>query len=132
MKKPMEYIACNLCGSKEFKVIYKGIADEKGSPQEKYKSSSNQISSDQIVKCTKCGLMYVNPRLKGEIIVKGYSEGSDETFVSQAKGREITFSKCLKIIEKYAIKKGKILDIGTAGGSFLHVAKKKRMGGIWH
>lgn len=124
MNNDYETVECNLCASKKFKVIYKGISDEKGSPQEKYKSSGSQISSDQIVKCAKCGLMYVNPRLKQEIIVNGYSEGSDETFVSQAKGREITFNKCLKLIEKYR-KKGKILDIGTAGGSFLHVAKKR-------
>ena len=120
-----ELINCNLCGSKDFKVIYKEIADEKGSPQEKYKSSGNIIASDQIVKCKSCGLLYVNPRLKPEIIVQGYSEGSDETFVSQSKGRELTFKKSLKFIEKYANNKGKILDIGTAGGSFLKVAKEK-------
>jgi len=123
MKSSIEYPNCNLCGSNSYKVIFKGIPDEGGDISEKYKSSGNEIATDQIVKCNKCGLMYVNPRLKSELIIKGYSEGSDEKFVSQAKGREITFKKSLKLIEKYS-KKGRILDLGTAGGSFLYVAKQ--------
>lgn len=119
-----EYVVCNLCGSDNYVIVHKGIPDEKGSPQEKYKSSGNQVAQDQIVRCKECGLIYVNPRLKEDIIVKGYSEGSDETFVSQKKGREITFNRSLELIEKYG-RKGKILDIGTAGGSFLHVAQKR-------
>jgi ubiquinone/menaquinone biosynthesis C-methylase UbiE len=44
--------------------------------------------------------------------------------VSQAKGREITFEKSMMLIEKYIKTKGKLLDVGTAGGSFLAVAKR--------
>ncbi|PIZ52009.1 hypothetical protein COY27_01490 [Candidatus Woesearchaeota archaeon CG_4_10_14_0_2_um_filter_33_13] len=80
---------------------------------------------DQVVKCKRCGLVYINPRLKPELILEGYSLGSDETFVSQSKGREITFSNALKRINNLTNhKRGRILDVGTAGGSFLHVAKK--------
>lgn len=124
-KSSLEYIRCNLCGSTECISIYKGIPEEKSADAViNYKSSSNAIGNDNVVKCKKCGLVYVNPRLKEEVIVGGYSEGSDETFVSQTKGREITFGRSLKVIEGYS-KKGKILDVGTAGGSFLHVAKEK-------
>jgi 2-polyprenyl-3-methyl-5-hydroxy-6-metoxy-1,4-benzoquinol methylase len=120
----IEHINCNLCESNSYKTIFKGIPDEEGNVEEKYKSSGNQISADHIVKCNNCGLMYVNPRLNPDSIIGGYSEGSDENFVSQAKGRELTFRKCLSLIEKYTVGKGKVLDIGTAGGSFLHVAKQ--------
>ncbi|MDD5650614.1 MAG: class I SAM-dependent methyltransferase [Candidatus Nanoarchaeia archaeon] len=118
----METIKCNLCGNPEFKIIHKGLKDENVDLTKKYASSSNVIGNDQIVQCTHCGLKYVNPRLTDKEIVTGYSEGSDELFVSQAKGRELTFKKSLKLIEKYS-PKGKILDVGTAGGSFLKVAK---------
>lgn len=123
-QKEIEYVSCNICGSVDYSIVYDGIPDEEGSPVEKYKSSGNQISNDRVVKCARCGLIFVNPRLNSKFIVKGYSEGSDEKFVSQAKGREITFNRSLKLIEKYS-KPGKILDVGTAGGSFLHVAKKR-------
>ena len=118
----MEHIKCNLCGSSEYEVIHKGLKEENVDLTKKYSSSSNIVGNDQIVRCKNCGLKYVNPRLSGEEIVIGYSEGSDELFISQAKGRELTFKKSLKLIEKYS-NKGKILDIGTAGGSFLKVAR---------
>jgi 2-polyprenyl-3-methyl-5-hydroxy-6-metoxy-1,4-benzoquinol methylase len=122
MENNTEHINCNLCGSPEYKVIFKGIHEE--GAKRKYKPSSYEVSKERIVKCSNCGLIYVNPRLKPEIVIKSYSEDSDETFISQAKGREATFIKCLKIIEKYAPQKGKIIDIGTAGGSFIHIAKQ--------
>lgn len=122
----LEYVKCNYCGSDSYSVVYKAKYDKEKVPdlKEKFRSSGNETLVDQVVKCNNCGLMYVSPRLKSNLIVEGYSEGSDENFVSQAKGRELTFTKSMKLIEKYA-KKGKILDVGTAGGSFLHVAKKR-------
>ncbi len=118
----MEYIKCNICGSEDYEVVFKGLKDDETDLNKKYASSSNTIGNDQIVKCKKCGLKYVNPRLTDKEIVEAYSEGSDELFISQAKGRELTFKKSLKLIDKFS-KKGKILDVGTAGGSFLKVAR---------
>ncbi|MEW5896864.1 MAG: class I SAM-dependent methyltransferase [Nanoarchaeota archaeon] len=121
-----ETVNCNLCGSNNFKIIYKSKYENE--TQEdlkiKFRSSGDEKLIDQVVICNNCGLIYLNPRIKQNLIIEGYSGGSDETFVSQAKGREITFNKSLKFIEKFQ-KKGKILDIGTAGGSFLHVAKRR-------
>lgn len=45
--------------------------------------------------------------------------------MSQASARESTFERCLDAIEKERPGRGRILDVGTAGGSFLHVAKKR-------
>jgi 2-polyprenyl-3-methyl-5-hydroxy-6-metoxy-1,4-benzoquinol methylase len=125
-KAILEHIRCNLCNSNEYKVIYPARYDKVTQQNlvEKFRSSGDEILVDRVVKCKRCGLVYINPRLKANVIFKGYSLGEDQNFVSQAKGREITFEKSLKFIERYA-KKGKILDIGTAGGSFLNVAKKR-------
>jgi len=126
-KSVMESVLCDLCGQDNYLVVYKGaLKGEEGSAKSEdvYKSSGNKPSEDTIVKCNNCGLVYVNPRLKQENIIKGYSEGSDETFVSQIGGRESTFLSGVKYIEHFT-KPGKILDVGTAGGSFLAVAKKR-------
>ncbi len=121
-----ENIKCNLCGSNNYKIIIKNKYDKE--KQEdlkiKFRSSGDETLIDQVVKCNNCGLIYINPRIKSDNIIKGYSEGKDEAFVSQEEGRIITFERCLKIVEKYK-KEGKILDIGTAGGTFLNVAKKR-------
>jgi 2-polyprenyl-3-methyl-5-hydroxy-6-metoxy-1,4-benzoquinol methylase len=126
IKDNLIYRKCNLCGDDNYKIIYnsKYESETKKDLIEKFKSSGDETLIDRVVQCNKCSLVYINPQLKSELIVEGYSEGSDETFVSQAKGREITFKKCLDKIKKYK-KCGKILDLGAAGGSFLHVARKE-------
>ena len=123
----LEKIKCNICNFDDYEIIYPSLYSEKENVVELFKSSGDEPSKDQIVKCKNCGLIYVNPRITPEKIIEGYSEGSDEKFISQAQQREKTFNRSLKIIEKY-LQKGKLLDIGTAGGSFLAAAKKKRMG----
>lgn len=126
-QKIMENVACNLCGSNDSRIIHKSKYNKVMNEQElieKFRSSGDETLIDQVVKCNKCGLMYINPRISPDLIFRGYSGGEDPNFVSQAKGRELTFARCFKQIEKYK-KKGKILDVGTAGGSFLAVAKRK-------
>jgi len=120
----MEKINCNICGKDDYEIVYPSLYTDKDNVVELFKSSGDEPSKDQIVKCKNCRLIYVNPRITPEKIIEGYSEGSDEKFISQAKGREKTFNRALKVVEKY-VRIGKLLDIGTAGGSFLAAAKKR-------
>jgi len=122
----LEDVACNLCGSKDTRVVYPARYDlqQVADLQDKFKSSGDERLIDRVVQCKRCGLRYVNPRMNISRVVKGYSEGTDERFVSQAAGRERTFARQLKFISKY-VRKGRVLDIGTAGGSFLAVAKRQ-------
>lgn len=126
-KKQLEYVRCNLCGADDYSVVYEARYDLETDKDlaKKFRSSGDEFLIDRVVKCNICGLVYVNPRLKSELIIQGYSVGSDEAFVSQAKGRELTFEKGLSLIHNYRVPPGKLLDIGTAGGSFLYVAKKR-------
>jgi ubiquinone/menaquinone biosynthesis C-methylase UbiE len=68
--------------------------------------------------------MYVNPRLKPEVVIKAYQDTPDDLYLSQAEGRERTFLKCLRMVEQCAPSRGKMLDVGAAGGFFLKVAKE--------
>lgn len=121
-------IDCNLCGSDNFKIIYKAKdnADSQGDClTRKFRSSGDEALIDQMVTCRNCGLSYINPVLDEPDILMGYSEGADEVFVSQNRARERTFKKCLKAIGAQNGQGKKILDIGTAAGAFLHVARQK-------
>jgi len=117
-----ETLPCNLCGGHEFRVVFpagdRSVADLAVS----FRSSGDEALKDQLVACVSCGLQYVNPRLRPDLILDGYREGTDEVFVSQAPARERTFAKALDRIETLTPHRGLLLDVGTAAGSFLHVA----------
>lgn len=117
-----ENTKCNLCGSDKFKVIIKP-SKKVDDPSKIISASGGVMGTQQIVRCSHCGLAYVNPRIKSNIVVNAYSEANDSLYASQAEGRINTFKESLKFIEKYHPKKGKILDIGAASGFFLKVAK---------
>ena len=79
-----------------------------------FNSSSNHKLTQQLVRCKKCELVYVNPRLSNEIINKGYSYNKDEKFILQNQERIQTFKINLKKIIKiigFNKKKISILDV---------------------
>ena len=60
------------------------------------------------------------------MVLEGYSTGADEQFVSQVRGRELTFARSLDLIERvWNQPPGRLFDVGTGGGSFPFVASKK-------
>ena len=129
----LENIPCNLCGSVESHILYAANYDIESLHEtdfaRTFSSSSDEPLNHQLVACAQCGLQYVNPRLRADAVLEGYVEGTDEQFVSQSHGRETTFAKCLDIIERiWRREPGRLLDIGTGGGSFLHVASRRG----WH
>ncbi|MBW2992609.1 hypothetical protein KY345_05320, partial [Candidatus Woesearchaeota archaeon] len=65
-EKSMEHVKCEVCGSDDFKIIYKPKYKEETQKDliEKYRSSGDETLIDQVVRCNKCGFIYINPRLK--------------------------------------------------------------------
>ena len=126
----LENVACNLCGANDFDVVYAPRYQE-AKPEaimETFRSSGDEILVDQLVQCRACGLQYLTPRLRSDVIIQGYQEGVDEAFISQNDARERTFSQSLNYIEKLEPGKGRLLDIGAAGGAFLGVASRRGWG----
>jgi SAM-dependent methyltransferase len=124
----LESPPCAVCGSDAYEVVIRSRRDA-STPvdlQTVFRSSGDEPLQDQMVRCTSCGLHYVRPRLKWELILEGYKGGTDENFVSQIAFRERTFRKCLDKIERMARPAGKrVLDVGAAGGSFLAAARER-------
>jgi SAM-dependent methyltransferase len=124
----LESVPCNLCGSDAFRVI----TPSRRQPgqaidlQAVFRSSGDEPLMDQLVECTSCGLVYVRPRLRADLVLSGYEGGTDENFVSQVAFRERTFRRCLDRIERAQRPPGpRVLDVGAAGGSFLAVARER-------
>ncbi|MCW5886820.1 MAG: class I SAM-dependent methyltransferase [Anaerolineales bacterium] len=125
-KALLEHVKCNLCGADDYEVVYPPRYED-AKPEEianTFRSSGDEVLLDQLVRCKQCGLMYLTPRLRADVVIDGYSAGTDEMFVSQAAGRERTFAGSLKLIERMRPQRGTLLDVGTAGGSFMAVAQR--------
>lgn len=120
-------INCPICSNENFKVLIKGQYEKYSKDQIKsiFSSSSNNFI-DQVVECKNCKFIYLNPRLDSEIIISGYEEVEDTTFVSQDKFRIKTFESSLeKLNRNINLKDKKILDVGSANGAFLYACKNK-------
>ncbi|MDX1402278.1 MAG: class I SAM-dependent methyltransferase [Kiloniellales bacterium] len=82
----------------------------------------------QIVQCKNCGHVYANPRRKLEEILAAYSAVEDETYLEERGGRERTFLKHLKELEKYTGpgEHRPLLDVGAYVGIFVEVARSNQ------
>jgi SAM-dependent methyltransferase len=123
----LEHVSCALCGADDAETIYEAQYDREKDVDlvQKFRASGDELLIDRLVRCRRCGLQYVNPRLRGDLILTSYTEGEDATYVSQLAARERTFDAALTEIERLAGGKGRLLDIGTAAGAFVAAAVKR-------
>jgi len=125
-----EEIGCPLCGSPDFQVLqpsrYPAELDEQQLKQT-FRASSDQVLFDQVVGCTRCGLVYVNPRLRSDLILEGYVEAEDPLFAAQNAARIRGFRKTLEGVARrlgLSAAGKRVLDVGCAGGAFLVAARQ--------
>ena len=101
-------VKCDLCGTDKPKLLLK-------------KDGFN------IVKCSNCSLIYVNPRLSGEELSELYNKNviSPYDYYIETKDEdERTFEERLDLIEDQ-VGSGKLLDVGCSIGTFSNVAKTR-------
>jgi len=119
-------VPCNLCGSDRFDVVLPALEEVEQALNERYRSSSDDICRDQVVRCRDCDLVYINPRPPLEHIHQGYAEAVDETYVSQAEGRLHAFRRLARQISRLKDPGGRrLLDVGAAAGFFLVAAREQ-------
>ena len=120
----LESVPCFLCGANDFDIVYEARYDREKDVDlvQKFRASGDELLIDQLVQCRGCSFQYVNPRLRGDLIFSGYTEGDDPTYVSQLGARERTFAAAFAEIEAAAGGPGTLLDIGTAAGAFVAAA----------
>lgn len=123
-----EDIPCNLCGNDDagIDILYEADAEKIPRTTERfreiYSSASTDVFYERVVRCKRCGLIYISPQPRRELIINGYASAEDEQYVSQEKGRLITFKNCLKTVRQLS-PTGRLLDIGAASGIFVKAAK---------
>ena len=119
-------VLCNLCGSDHYTVVYDTLVKE----QEDNYSDSYRITDHfvnvavRIVKCCKCGLIYMNPQVDHSRIQMNYAAMEDDLYTQEEAGRRRSADSILKYLKKIN-KKGRILDVGCATGFLLDQARKQ-------
>ena len=112
MGNDLEEVTCNLCQSNDYGKLY---------------TLKDKNFVFFVVKCKRCGLVYLNPRLKQDALKNVYAEDSLSNFNYYFQNKNLdekTFAARLNSLERYSAKKGSILDIGSSIGTFMSVAKK--------
>lgn len=126
---------CDLCGQSEYVIEKRFLANE-WKPVKKFYHDNKQITPFQwlpdefeLLKCSNCGLMFVNPRIKGWVVNRFYDEylsGRYEGYIHNYDSvfREKLFKEYFKSILKF-VKKGYtkkcFLDVGCASGNFMKI-----------
>ncbi len=112
----METISCNYCGSPEAEVLATETA------------ALNLQPPFAVVRCRRCGLMFMNPRMTSEEYKHYYSSQYFEDefdYGDIVQGERIPkFSRRLQQMAKWKPGRGKLLDVGTATGEFLDQARR--------
>jgi dolichol-phosphate mannosyltransferase len=123
----MVYVPCNLCGSKDYKVLYAGrVGSMLALTDQAFRCTSLQHGDfTNIVQCSRCGLFYENPREPEAIIETRYEQVEDAVYEREREGRVRTYTGMMPAIEKYSRPPGRVLDIGCYLGVFLDVARQR-------
>ncbi len=98
----MEEMDCPLCGGTKNLLLH-------------------QEGSFQMVKCSSCRFIYLNPRPTGDALLRFYQDylPEDESSVEAwQRMMQSIFQKAANLIERYK-KRGRLLDVGAGFGFFL-------------
>ncbi|VAW31610.1 hypothetical protein MNBD_CHLOROFLEXI01-735 [hydrothermal vent metagenome] len=119
-------VTCNLCGQDDYVVRFPATMQSQEQLEVDAFSCTNPGYGHhaQIVQCQNCGYVYANPRWSGEDILQAYTAVTDETYVQEREGRELTFRKHLLSLEKQVGQANgrSLLDVGAYIGVFVETA----------
>lgn len=122
MLKPVK---CNLCGSDKYSVVYRTYAGDISTIEmDSYTITENRQNVPlRIVKCSKCGLIYANPRPSVIALRTNYASMVDLLYLEEEQGRRLSAQSILIGLQRFK-KSGRLLDIGCSAGFLLAEARK--------
>jgi 2-polyprenyl-3-methyl-5-hydroxy-6-metoxy-1,4-benzoquinol methylase len=126
---PSEDIPCNLCGSRDARLIYPSTLTDLTPHAEDFRCTSAAYGiHPPIVKCRVCELVYANPRWDSSVVNESYSVVEDPTYVEEREGRVLTFSRNLKPFESLVAPNSntrRLLDVGCHIGVMVELAQAR-------
>jgi 2-polyprenyl-3-methyl-5-hydroxy-6-metoxy-1,4-benzoquinol methylase len=124
-----EDIACNLCGSRDAKLVYPSSLTDSTPHASDFRCTSAAYGvHPPIVRCRVCELMYANPRWNSSVVRESYSIVEDRTYVEEREGRVLTFRRNLQPFEALVAKNSdtrRLLDVGCHIGVMVELAQER-------
>lgn len=100
----LESVPCNLCGSWDAARLYPGTLDLSTAqldPQQVFACTSSHYGRyGPVVRCRRCGLVYLHPRLSAHAVEAAYEEVADTRYLEERDGRVHTFARALGELER--------------------------------
>lgn len=120
----METVSCNACGSENVRVLFhRPYREEILADGESLAATTDQFQGfGRIVRCVGCGLVFTNPRPREALLLKGYGECVDETYLDESSSRSINAHLSLRTIRRFK-RSGRLLEVGASTGYFLNAAR---------
>lgn len=118
-------VVCNLCGHDDYKVCFPATGQNHSLAVDAFSCTHDGYGRHaRIVQCNHCGHMYANPTWTNEELISAYTAVEDNTYVEERSGREMTFQKHLRSMEKFTgpANGRSLLDVGAYIGVFVQVA----------
>lgn len=117
----METVNCDLCGANDTELVFRE------------KDRLHHIEGTfNLVRCRQCGLIYLNPRPTIEEMARYYPKEYHAYFTYERASILVRLDhwygiskRCRTVISRAGVKRGRVLDIGCATGSFLDAMRRR-------
>ena len=115
---------CVACGAGRQVLLYP--ANTAGdAPAAEYSCTSGALSQhDDVLLCTRCGMVSSRPTLDRDEILGRYADVVDESYLGEEKGRRELFEWVLRVMGGYLVRGDRLLEIGANVGLFLDIARR--------
>jgi 2-polyprenyl-3-methyl-5-hydroxy-6-metoxy-1,4-benzoquinol methylase len=115
---------CIACGWEKLLLLYPANTSGEALPAE-YSCTSGALSQhDDILECSRCGMVSSRPTLAGDEIIGRYADVVDETYLGEEQGRRELFDWVLGVMAGYPVRGKRLLEIGSNVGLFLDTARR--------
>jgi SAM-dependent methyltransferase len=115
---------CAACGATPLEPRYR-VAGNAG-PHDLIPSTDRfGVALADIVRCSRCGHMQLQPMPSQELLDTGYADAASEDYVEEEAGQRATARRVLERIEPHVARRGALLDIGCWVGFLLAEARDR-------
>lgn len=115
---------CVLCGRTTMTLVYPANAPGPV-PVEEFACTTGALAKhDDVVQCTRCGMVSTIPALRPDEIVDNYKQVVDKDYLKEEPARRELFAWFVGQIEGFSLSGRRLLEIGSNVGLFLDVARE--------